>query len=328
MDSAVRRSTPSLFVPLPAQRAHSGNPILHRAGTSNASDDWTLSELPDSEAVGLFGPSQQFTAYLERLRHELQSMRIRPKRVTYPSHTQPWNAVTQIDARALELADLLAEFDVRCDFTCRESLSEDMVAQLALRRRHIRVVVPVISADPTIQKALEPHSAPLDERLLTAARLADKEVPVQIVVAPILPNLTDTRESFELLMSKVAKYGFTNISAGYLFLRPGQKHMYQSVLSPHGWAEEVLAEFGQPKVLQDAGGVSATYLSKARRQRGYALLITIAAEFGIDVKLSRTANPDFDRSVPTGAAESARFQAFMRGVLHRRHKSSLEPAAN
>jgi hypothetical protein len=46
----------------------------------------------------------------------------------------------------------------------------------------------------------------------------------------------------------------------------------------------------------------ARYLPKARRQRGYAALVALAAGHGIGVSVSGTTNPDFRSPRPAGGA--------------------------
>jgi DNA repair photolyase len=271
---------------------------------------WTLR--PDSivDDAGLFASSAH--QLLMRLRGELDELR--PQLVIFPASSLPWESELPIDSKTIQFIKVIAEHDVAAGLTCRSVLSQEAMDQLADCREHVRVNVPVMSADVTLQKALEPHAAMLPERLQMAAELRKRGVQVQICVAPIMPNLTDTRENFEPLLERVAKSGADSISAGYLYLRPGQKDAVQRALEPHGWSELVLSAFGEPRIVRESGEAKATLLSKARRQRGYALLMSIAADFGIEVRLSRTANPDFQRNQAPDRVSSARFQSFIRSL--------------
>jgi hypothetical protein len=54
-------------------------------------------------------------------------------------------------------------------------------------------------------------------------------------------------------------------------------------------------------VLSAPGLPPARYLPRGRRQRGYATLMALAADYGIGVGVSRTTNPDFG-AAPSGAS--------------------------
>jgi hypothetical protein len=55
----------------------------------------------------------------------------------------------------------------------------------------------------------------------------------------------------------------------------------------------VLHAYTGGPVLTGDGVAAAQYLPKARRQRGYAAMMALAAGLGISVSVSGTSNPDF-----------------------------------
>ena len=83
------------------------------------------------------------------------------------------------------------------------------------------------------------------------------------------------------------------MTAGYLVLRPGVKEHLRAALEPAGWSELVPAPYADGPTLRDGANPPAQFLSKAKRQRGYAALMALATEFDITTRLSSLANPDF-----------------------------------
>lgn len=305
-----------LFVPAPAPIPFSC-PILRQDTTGSGANQWSV-HLPEAPSDnGLFGLSASFQDTLEQLESELQQVWPKPMVVALPAPALPWDADFPINAQSLALIRLLAKFDVTAGLTLRTSLSAEVLDQLTALRQHVNVTVPVLSTDVGMQKALEPHAVPVPERLNLAAELRNRGLHVQIRIEPILPNLTDTRANFETLLAAIAKCGFSAVSAGYLYLRAGQRALVQEQLEPHGWSELVLAAYANAHITREPGHAPVLFLPKNRRQRGYALLTSIAAELGMEVRLSRTANPDFERPKRPDPVTSARFQAFMHSLRQR-----------
>src|SRR5262249_18380641 len=129
-----------------------------------------------------------------------------------------------------------------------------------------------------------------------------------VLLEPLIPGLTDTRENLSELLEALAKVGIRQVTAGYLFLRAGIQENLQPALEPSHAAEMVFHAYDEGPMLRSGTIAPARYLPKVSRQRGYALLMALAAEHGITVRLSGTSNPDFSPSRPTFASTSLRLQ--------------------
>lgn len=314
--TALADSGLQLFSPHPVP-APIGERMLRRLPRFRHSNAYTISIDAPKDADNLFGPDSQTQQLVQKLDDELTSMRERPGLVVFPASNLPWAPQAPIDARTLRFVRLLAAHEIIAGLTCRSVLSDEVIDQLCSVGQWVRISIPVLSADVSVQKALEPHSAMLTDRLQLVRALKGRGIQVQVAVEPIIPNLTDSREAFEPLIEKIAAIGIDSISAGYLYLRPGQKDDVQRVLEPHGWSELVLSAYSEALVIREPGEPQRIFLSKSRRQRGYALLMSIAAEHGLATRLSFTSNPDFQPRQAPDAAGSARFQAFIRSLRRR-----------
>jgi len=314
--TALADSGLQLFSPHPVP-APIGERMLRPLPRFRQSHAYSISLDGPNDADSLFGPDSQTLQLVQKLDDELTAMRERPELVVFPASNLPWAPQAPIDARTLRFVRLLASHEIVAGLTCRSILSDEVIDQLSSVGQWVRINIPVLSTDVSVQKALEPHSALLTDRLQLARTLKQRGIQVQVAVEPIIPNLTDSRETLEPLIEKIAATGIDSISAGYLYLRPGQKDAVQRVLEPHGWSELVLSAFCESLVIREPGEPQLTFLSKSRRQRGYALLMSIAAEHGLAALLSFTANPDFQARKAPDAASSARFQAFIRSLRRR-----------
>jgi DNA repair photolyase len=125
------------------------------------------------------------------------------------------------------------------------------------------------------------------------AELRRRGVRVPVGVEPLLPGLTDTRENLAPLLEALAGAGVRHVTASYAFLRPGIADNLARALDASGLDGTLPAAYERGPMLEGKGLSPARYLPKGRRQRGYAALMALAADYGITVSVSGTTNPDF-----------------------------------
>ena len=66
----------------------------------------------------------------------------------------------------------------------------DLLSRLAARDA-VRVAISITTLDPTLAAALEPRAAAPNRRLETIRELAEAGIPVSVMVAPVIPGLTE-----------------------------------------------------------------------------------------------------------------------------------------
>jgi hypothetical protein len=120
-------------------------------------------------------------------------------------------------------------------------------------------------------------------------------------VEPLLPGLTDTRDNLVPLLAALAGAGVRHVTGSYAFLRPGITENLVAALEANGLDATLPTAYERGPQLEGKKLLAARYLPKARRQRGYAALMALAAEHGITVSVSGTTNPDF---APPSAPEA------------------------
>ena len=90
----------------------------------------------------------------------------------------------------------------------------DLLTRLA-RRRLVRVAVSITTLDHRLARALEPRAATPARRLRVVHDLTAANVPVAVMVAPVIPGLTD--HELERILSRAHAAGAKE--AGYVMLR-------------------------------------------------------------------------------------------------------------
>jgi DNA repair photolyase len=199
----------------------------------------------------------------------------------------------QIQAVTSRVVEVLARHGVEAWLMTRGFIRPAIRDVLGAHRHIVKVTVAVTTLDRHMQRVLEPLTAPPRLRLRQMKQLRALGMPVQAALEPLVPGLTDTRGNLAAVLEAIAAVGIRHVTAGYMFLRPRIQENLVQALGPYGWDRALLEAFAAGPILQAGNVAAARYLPKARRQRGYATLMALAANHGIKVSVSSITNPDF-----------------------------------
>ena len=127
------------------------------------------------------------------LRAELESPHWRPQVIVMSGVTDPYQPVEKrlrITRRCLEV---LAKFRNPVAIITKNRLvtrDVDLLQKLA-KFDAVAVNISITSLDPKLQRVLEPRTSPPEARLDAIKQLRAARIPVGVMVAPIIPGLTD-----------------------------------------------------------------------------------------------------------------------------------------
>jgi DNA repair photolyase len=145
----------------------------------------------------------------------------------------------------------------------------DLLADMA-RDRLVSVMLSVTSLDAELKRTLEPRTASPQARLRTIQQLSAAGVPVGVLVAPVIPALTD--HELESILAAAAECGAT--TAGYVLLRlPHElKNLFREWLTAHhpGRAQHVMSLIQQARGGRD---YDSTFGTRMRGTGPYAQLL-------------------------------------------------------
>jgi DNA repair photolyase len=94
------------------------------------------------------------------------------------------------------------------------------------RRVKVGVAISLALLDPGLHATLEPGTPTPQARLSLIRRIRAAGLSCGVLVAPILPYLTDSDEQLEQLVSEISAAGATSISGIALHLRPGAREWF------------------------------------------------------------------------------------------------------
>ncbi|GBD36146.1 hypothetical protein HRbin36_01267 [bacterium HR36] len=172
-------------------------------------------------------------------------------------------------------------------------------------RPHIRVTLALSTLDDQLARALEPGAAPPLLRLRQLQWLLRHSIPTQVTLAPLLPDLTDTRANLLPVLTALRELQIARATFGYLVLDPLGTWQHPE-WTPQDWAESVAALYEMGQLRRWGPNTWARCLAWRERQRRYASLIAWAAELGLDLRPSTLADPDFRMHPSESGANQAR----------------------
>ena len=207
------------------------------------------------------------------LRRELSKPRYQPKPLALGIITDAYQPLERKLKITRQMLEVLADCRHPVSLITKSALIErdlDIIADMA-KQGLADAAVSITSLDNTLTRRLEPRAAAPARRLKIIERLAAAGVPTTVMMAPIIPAVTD--DEIESLLQAAANAGARN--AGYIMLR--LPHELKEVFS--GWlqthmplrAEKVMAQL---RAMHGGRDYNPTFFT---RQRGSGVLAALVA---------------------------------------------------
>jgi DNA repair photolyase len=148
---------------------------------------------------------------------ELRRTAYRVAPIAIGTNTDPYQPVEAEHRVMRELIEVLARFHHPLAITTKGTLIErdlDLLAPMAARGL-LRVGISITSLDPDMSRRLEPRAAAPSRRLSIIRRLSGLGIPVRVMIAPVIPGLTD--HQLEQILSAAREAGA--VAASWIALR-------------------------------------------------------------------------------------------------------------
>jgi DNA repair photolyase len=170
---------------------------------------------------------------VELLRAELSKRSYRCKPIALGINTDGWQPLERSMMVSRSVLSVLAECRHPLTIVTKSTLilrDLDLLQDLA-RDRLVSVMVSITSLNAQLKRTLEPRAAAPQARLKVIEQLSAAGVPVGVLVAPVIPALTD--HEMEHILG--AAHGAGASSAGYVLLRlPHEvKDLFREWLAAH-----------------------------------------------------------------------------------------------
>ena len=208
------------------------------------------------------------------LAQELAAPNYRCSPITIGANTDAYQPIERRYRVTREVLEVLMRANHPVSIITKSALIErdiDLLAPMASKGL-VLALISITTLDDALKRSLEPRTASPNARLRTIKRLAQAGIPVQVMVAPVIPVLTDAELESILAAAAAAGAG----AAGYVLLRmPYEiKGLFREWLEQH---EPLKAQHVLARLQAMHGG--ADYDSRwGQRQRGSGEYATLLAQ--------------------------------------------------
>ena len=230
----------------------------------------------------------------ELLESELAKKSYRCKPITLGINTDAYQPIERKFKITRQLLHVLQKSAHPVMIVSKSSLIErdiDLLASMA-QRSLVHVAISVTTLDHHLSRKLEPRAASPKRRLQTIQRLRDAGIPVMVLIAPVIPVLTEYE--LEAILEAVNEAGALDV--GYVLLRlPHEtKELFEQWLSEHEplKASHVL---NRMRVLRGGELYDAQFAERMTGKGVYAELLAQRFQL-MKRKLAFAGMPDLDTS--------------------------------
>ncbi|HEX9530100.1 MAG TPA: radical SAM protein [Acidimicrobiales bacterium] len=193
---------------------------------------------PTHEYLGL-GIGEDFDRKLvvkvnavERVRAELRSPRWRGEHIAMGTNTDPYQRCEGKYHLTQGIVEALGEAANPFSILTKSTLilrDIDRLAEAA-RRTEVRANFSIGTLDEDVWRLTEPGTPHPARRVAAVARLNEVGIPCGVLVAPVLPGLSDHPDQLEAVVDAVVGAGAVSVSAVGLHLRPGVREHFMAWL--------------------------------------------------------------------------------------------------
>jgi len=169
----------------------------------------------------------------ELLRQELSRPAYRPKLIAMGTNTDPYQPIERRMRITSALLEVFNDFNHPVSITTKSALivrDIPLLSRLA-QRNLLRVYISITTLDGELARRMEPRASSPPSRLAAVRSLAQAGIPVGVLIAPVVPGLTD--HELEHIAAAAAEAGATE--AAYILLRlPGEvAELFREWLETH-----------------------------------------------------------------------------------------------
>jgi DNA repair photolyase len=172
---------------------------------------------------------------VERLRAELAPKRWRGEHIAMGTNTDPYQRAEGKYRLTRGIVEILTEARNPFSILTKGTLilrDLDVLTEAA-RRTRVEASFSIGTLDEDVWRATEPGTPHPMRRVEAVARLNEAGIACGVLLAPVLPGLSDRREQLDAVVRACVEAGARSISPVLLHLRPGVREHYLGWLRGH-----------------------------------------------------------------------------------------------
>ncbi|NSX55828.1 PA0069 family radical SAM protein [Parasulfitobacter algicola] len=208
----------------------------------------------------------------ELLEKELSSKRYKPQTIAIGTNTDPYQPIEKQHEIMRRILEVLNDFNHPVGIVTKGMLIErdaDILGEMG-RKGLAKVGISVTTLDPKLARLMEPRVPSPARRLTTIRKLTDAGCPVRVMVAPIIPALTD--HELEAILDAAVAAGAEAASWVMLRLPREVSGLFRDWLSEH-FPDRALRIMGHVRAMHGGQDYSAEWGKRMRGEGAYANII-------------------------------------------------------
>ncbi len=165
---------------------------------------------------------------VERVRAELANPRWRGEPIAMGTNTDPYQRAEGKYRLTRGIVDALVRAGNPFSILTKSTLVLGDLDSLAegARRTSVRANLSIGTLDEAVWQTSEPGTPHPRQRVATVARLNEAGVSCGVLIAPVLPGLSDHPDKLEAVVDACVEAGAVSVSTNALHLRPGVRQHY------------------------------------------------------------------------------------------------------
>ncbi|MGA2804263.1 MAG: radical SAM protein [Acidimicrobiales bacterium] len=165
---------------------------------------------------------------VERLRAELRSPRWRGDSIAMGTNTDPYQKAEGKYHLTQGIVGVLAEAGNPFSILTKSTLVLRDLALLAdaTARTRVRLALSIGTLERDVWQLTEPGAPPPDQRLEALRRLSEAGIRCGVLIAPVLPGLSDSDDQLRAVAQACLEAGAVSVTPVALHLRPGVREHY------------------------------------------------------------------------------------------------------
>lgn len=230
---------------------------------------------------------------LEKLKSELARKRTKPQAVYFSPSSDIFQPVPDILDLGYNIIEFLFSKGIGVAFLSKGHIPDKTMRLLLSYRDKVRAQVGLTTLDEDIQRMFEPNTASPQVRVEQIAKLIAGGIVTEARLDPVLPGLTDSKDTLQHLFSVLARAGIKRAAISLLFLRPSVIESLKRNVHNKEVLQELLSCYkGARRLGIHAERSSVTTLPRAGREEIYTSISRVAEEHGIETVICACKNPD------------------------------------
>ena len=168
----------------------------------------------------------------EVLRKELKKSSWRGEGIAIGTASDPYEPAEAEYELTRRIIEVLCDFENPASITTKGVLvrrDADVLRELR-EVADVRVNFSIGSMDPDVWKLTEPGTPSPMARMEAMRHLVEHGIPAGVMMAPLIPGISDSAESIHAVAAAAAEHKAQFIGANVLFLKPGSKEWFMPML--------------------------------------------------------------------------------------------------